>query len=355
MRRLLLPLLAVLATLGGGAFAMDALRSGAQPPGFGMTISPARQTIAPGQRVSFSVTVRRADRRVSLRAVRLPRGVRAGFKLGDGTRSRVVPAGQNGAILTLVASRRADPGRSRIVVRAKSRGRTRRRAVRLTLVSPRDRLVRVMTRPRSRTVLAGETAGYRVYMRRRRRGRVRLGVTGLPEGTRASWSRSPRLRGRRRSVRLRLLVAPDAERGSSRPVIYVRGRLPSRDAVVVLNVEEGREFEISGDLGPLLYPGADEPLELRLTNPNGFTIEVTRLHVAIRPGTSNEGCGSDNYAVAQYSGAYPLRLRPGTTALGKLVGDRAQWPRVRMLNLPTNQDVCKHARLTLDYSGTATR
>jgi hypothetical protein len=213
----------------------------------------------------------------------------------------------------------------------------------------------VGVRPKRRTVLAGDAATYRVQVHRRWRSPLGLGVRGLPPGVRASWSPRRPLPGGRTRTRLRLRVSPEVEPGSHRLVVYARRRRVRRDAVIVLTVREGRDFAIGGDLGPPLYPGRTEPLELVLTNPNHFAIAVTELRVAIRPDTGNEGCASDNYAVAQYSGPYPLRLPPGRTPLGELVPNRSVWPHVSMLNLPRNQDACKNARITLDYGGEAGR
>jgi hypothetical protein len=93
-----------------------------------------------------------------------------------------------------------------------------------------------------------------------------------------------------------------------------------------------------------------------LTNPHPFDIRVTALRVRVRPDTTNPHCSGDaNFAVTQYSGGYPLVLHPGSTRLSARVSNSASWPQVSMHNLPTNQDACKNARLSLDYEGLATR
>lgn len=351
MRFLPVLLVALLAVFAGGAVAMQALRTNDEQPGLRLSIVPARQTASPGQRLAFSVTVSPTDRPVRLRATRLPPGMRAVFRLNNGARSAVVPPGQNGAILTVVASRTARPGPTRIVVLASSAGRTRRRAVRVTLV-PRRRPFSIVARPARLTVLAGKAGAYAVRLRGRAHRGVRLRVRGLPGGVRPAWSPSATLAGGHRG-RLTVRVWPGTPPGSRRIVISA-GRV-RRAAVVVLNIRQGRPFGISGDLGALLSPGRNEPLDLRLTNPNDFTIKVSELSVAIRPTTSNPGCGADNYAVTQYRGPYPLTLPPGTTSLAGLVSDRSLWPQIGMLDRPTNQDACKLARLTLDYDGKAAR
>jgi hypothetical protein len=114
-------------------------------------------------------------------------------------------------------------------------------------------------------------------------------------------------------------------------------------------------FGIGGDLTALLHPGGGGPLNLVLSNPHPFDVRVTALSVRVGAGTTNAHCRGDiNYAVAQYSGTYPLVLPPGSTRLSALVSDSSVWPRVSMHDLPTNQDACQDAVLALDYSGLAT-
>jgi hypothetical protein len=128
-----------------------------------------------------------------------------------------------------------------------------------------------------------------------------------------------------------------------------------RYAVSTLTPAAARRFTIRGDLASALFPGADEPLDLALTNPHSFRLRIRALHVRMQPLTSEPGCRSDrHYGVSQYAGPYPLTLGPGRTQLGALV-PRAAWPRISMYDLPSNQDVCKGATVRLAYSGTATR
>jgi hypothetical protein len=125
--------------------------------------------------------------------------------------------------------------------------------------------------------------------------------------------------------------------------------------VVVLSVVRPRPFRIGGDLTAPLYPGRRAPLDLVLTNPHSFDLRVISLTVSVREKTSRPACsGGANFAVTQYSGAYPLLLPPGTSRLSTLVSDATRWPQLSMHDLATNQDACKQTALTLDYRGQAT-
>lgn len=117
-----------------------------------------------------------------------------------------------------------------------------------------------------------------------------------------------------------------------------------------------RPFGVSGELGRTLRPGTGGPLNLVLTNPHRFDVRVRSLVVELRARTTKPGCsGRGNYAITQFQGRYPLVLSPGSTPLSTLRPDSATWPRVAMRDLPVNQDACRGARLSLAYSGRATR
>jgi hypothetical protein len=207
--------------------------------------------------------------------------------------------------------------------------------------------------PAHRLVPRGAAATYRVSVVRAPgfRERVELRVSKLPPGATATWTSSG----------LRVATSASQRLGSSRLVVSgtsrVGGRAIRRCSVAVLRVVESPPFAIGGGrLAAPLYPGGRGRLNLVLTNPNSFTLRVRALTVRVRADTTRPDCQGDvNYAVAQYSGRYPLVLRPGRTRLGALVGDSSFWPLVRMHDLPTNQDACKRAVLALAYSGLATR
>lgn len=164
----------------------------------------------------------------------------------------------------------------------------------------------------------------------------------------------------RRFVPRGTAVSAGQRLGSNRVVISGTSRVEARTirrcGAVVLGVMKSQPFGIGGNLAAPLYPGAGGRLNLVLTNPHRFALRVGALTVRVRARTTGRACRGDvNYAVAQYSGRYPLVLRPGRTRLSALVGDSSRWPLVRMHDLPTNQDACKRAVLRLHFSGLATR
>jgi len=199
----------------------------------------------------------------------------------------------------------------------------------------------------------------------------------VPQGTTARYTfRLARAAGFRRQVTLRVLrlprgataaltptaltVATSAGQrpGSDRLVVEgtsrVDGKTVRRYAAVVLTVVGARQSPIAGDLATPLYPGASAPLDLVLTNPHPVDIRIAALSVSVGVVTTNPHCGGDvNYAATQYSGGYPLVLHPGSTRLSALVSNSSAWPQISMHNLPTNQDACRGAVVSLQYSGRA--
>lgn len=362
MRRLLLTLLAGLAALSGGAYAMRALHAGGQGE-FDLSIQPDRQTAIGSQAVTYSVTVTRAkafNGAITLRLARLPAGTRASWELADGTPSGVVPPGQNGASLILRTSSRTPIGERHVIVRASGGGQ--RRTSTLTLLHKRRRYFDLTAGPVRQLTGQGDAAVIAVHVARARgfAATVRLSVLRHPPHATMAWLPRRSIGRAGRDATLFVRVPNDARPGSSRLVIYgrsrTRGKRINRYAVVWLTVAPRGRFSVSGDLAVPLHPGLEAPLDLTLKNPNNFALRVLGLTVAVRPATSSSACnGSANFAVAPYSGPTPLLLRPGSTRLSALVPDPARWPQVAMLDLPFNQDACRRTRLVLDYGGTAVR
>jgi hypothetical protein len=116
----------------------------------------------------------------------------------------------------------------------------------------------------------------------------------------------------------------------------------------------GQPFTISGGYGGLLYPGKTADLALRVANPNGQPILVTRLTVTIQLGSSKAGCdGPRNLQItpSNVSGANPLSVPANGSVT--LPSGSVSAPRVTMLNLSTNQDACKGAVFSFAYSGSS--
>ena len=207
----------------------------------------------------------------------------------------------------------------------------------------------------------GDQTNYQVNVTRTAgfSGPVNLSVAGLPKGATASWNPSTPSRARAQARRCRSQTAGNTPTGSYDLTITgtgtVGGKTVSRSAAATLIVQKTQDFRIAGNLGTPLAPGRKAPLNLALTNPYSFDLQITNLAVALA-GTNNPGCsGAQNFAVTQMPAArYPITLPAGQTrTLGQLGVADGDKPQVAMLNQPWNQDACKNAAITLDYSGSA--
>ncbi|MFA5890821.1 MAG: hypothetical protein WDA27_07710 [Actinomycetota bacterium] len=101
-----------------------------------------------------------------------------------------------------------------------------------------------------------------------------------------------------------------------------------------------------------LYPGVWRWLEITLTNPHNFAISVTSLTVTVV--SSPASClASTNIEIEQapLSATHPVVVPRG----GSVAMTGTDRPRIRLRNLPTNQDACKGAHFGLSYKGSATK
>lgn len=113
-------------------------------------------------------------------------------------------------------------------------------------------------------------------------------------------------------------------------------------------------FTMTGNARGALYPGAPPtPIAVTLSNPNAADIFVTSLTVGLATGGLPAGCSASWFSLtpSDVSPDAPVRVpargsvtlpAPGVTA-----------PTLALVESGTNQDACRNARLTLNYSGSA--
>jgi len=352
-----LMLLGVLALSGFGALAVFAAGGKAD---FSIAASPSSQTIAQGQSTSYSVTVTPANGfngAVTLSVSGLPSGATASWKLSNGTSSNVIPAGLTSATLTVNTAASTPNGTTQPVITGTSDKLSHTTTVTLVVQPPAQQNFTLSASPASRTILQSDDTSYDVTVNRTGgfTGQVSLSAAGLPKGATSSWGGSS-------GTTLQVQTASNAQEGTYTLTITgsgtIAGNAVSRTATVTLIVQKNQGLGISGSLVGPLAPGRKLPLDLSITNPANFDVKVTNLGVTIEEGTSRPGCsGSQNFKVTQVPAArYPITVPAGQirtlTQLGVANPDK---PQVEMLDQPWNQDACKNATITLDYSGTATK
>jgi hypothetical protein len=214
----------------------------------------------------------------------------------------------------------------------------------------------------------GATVRYAITIHRRHfHPRVRLAFSGrLPAGLRARF-----LSTRSRATRVTLLVRASTSVTTGRYRLTLRaraGRLTRRLTVTLTIVapasgsgtaSQSPPFGIAGDATTPLEPGVSQPLDLRITNPNSVPLIVDRVDVVVEAvnaprATSALPCSASDFAVQQFSGSLPVRVPPSSTdSLSGLGIPPAGWPHVGLLDLPTDQDGCQGASVTLGYEAAA--
>jgi len=113
-----------------------------------------------------------------------------------------------------------------------------------------------------------------------------------------------------------------------------------------------QDFSISGDAVDLLYPGAPaRPIALKLTNPNSVAILVTDVRVTVAPNTDCNPATNVVVTQSDVSTTKPVKILAGASVT--LPTQLVAAPKIRMLNLSTNQDACKNATFSLSYNGSA--
>jgi hypothetical protein len=363
-RKLSLTLVGVLAALAASGVAVFAAGGKAD---FAIAASPSSQTVTQGQSTSYSVTVDRVNGfagSVTLSVGSLPSGATASWKLSNGTSSNVVPPSLNSATLTIQTASTTPTATSQPVVTATSDKLSHTTTLTLAVQAAAQPNFTLAASPSSQTVVQGDQTSFSVNVNRTGgfSGAVSLSVSGLPKGATASWASSSTVSGPSSGATLVIDAAENTKEDTSALTVTgsgtINGSSVSRSAAVTLIVQKKQNFQIAGNLGTQLVPGRKVPLDLTLTNPYNFALQVTSTSVAIEEGTSRAGCsGTNNFKVTQIPASrFPITLPAGQPkTLGQLgVADAAK-PQVEMLDRPWSQDACKNAALTLDYSGSASK
>ncbi|MCO4238046.1 hypothetical protein [Pseudarthrobacter raffinosi] len=224
--------------------------------------------------------------------------------------------------------------------------------------------VTIQVNPSSRTVDRGDPVNYSVSLTSTNgfSGSVTPTVSGLPASTTAAFAPASVTLASGKTATVTLTVATSATTPDGKADLTIAtaaGASQAAGVVVQLYVQSSKKtFSISGNLGEPLTPGAKIALNLSFSNPNNKSLALSSLSVTIAGITRTRAavaaglpCTTADYAVTNYSGAYPLTVPVGSKSLQELNQDSAQWPQIAMLDTALNQDGCKGATLQLSYSG----
>ncbi|MGH2869327.1 MAG: hypothetical protein ACRDNK_17415 [Solirubrobacteraceae bacterium] len=257
--------------------------------------------------------------------------------------------------------------------------------------------------PAPAAVRAGSAVRYRITIHRHRfAGRVTLRISPRPpSGTRAKFSPA---KTRRSSSTLTILTGRQMLPGAYRIHLRAKGGKLTRSSWLTLTIAAphngspgpgtGRgnvtpppvtdvtappvspppvtpppvspppvtppPFTIAGNVAGPLQPGAPQPINLQITNPNASPLVVENLSASVSAlsaprATASLPCTLSDFSVQAFSGPLPLTIPASSTrSLAELGIPAAQWPQLSLLDLPTDQNGCQAASLTLAYGGNAT-
>jgi hypothetical protein len=354
-----LALLGVLVTLIGGAAVYAAT---AKKTDFSLAAAPASQTVSQGGTASYTITVTRLNGftgSVALAASNLPSGATAQF-----SPSSTIDSTATTGTLKLKAGSATPAGTYTVTVTGTSGSLVHSTTVQLVVQSAAQPAFTVAASPASQTVAQGGATSFSVTVARTGgfTGSVGLAVSGLPSGATATWSPSSTVASTAAGATLNVQTATSTPTGTFNLSISgtgtINGQPSVQSATVALVVSQSQSLQISGDATGLLTPGTTVPLNLTLTNPYNFTLQVSGISIAMQEGTSNAGCSaSQNFTLKQLGATvYPLALPAGASRTLSQLGvlDR-DMPKLNMINQPWNQDACKNATVRLTYSGSATK
>ncbi len=128
----------------------------------------------------------------------------------------------------------------------------------------------------------------------------------------------------------------------------------------VFQLTNAARFDISGSLANPLYPGTGQELELTFTNPNPTPITIAAgdvgIDIVVNGAAALDCPATPNFSVTQTL-TVALTIPANTLTpmtLTQLGIAPSAWPRIDMVETGVNQDACKNATLTLNYSAGAT-
>lgn len=333
---------------------------------FSLGTSPSSQTVTAGQAATYSVSITRANGftgAATLSVAGLPSGTTAAWKLADGTVTNVVPSSQNSATLALQTTAGTPAATTSPVITAVSGNLSHAASVTLVVQGAAQPSFALAATPATQTVVQTDSTSYALSITRSGgfTGAVSLAIGGLPNGASTTFSPSSPVTGSTTTVTID--TAANASTGAYTLTVTgsatIAGSTVVRSATVGLTIQKNQGFGITGglDSAHMVYPGSQQSVNLTLSNPLNQDLRITAITVSVEQSTSKSGCsGSTNFQVLQIpAGAYPIVLPANATrTLSQLGLAAASQPILKMLDLG-NQDACKGASLTLDYTGTATK
>jgi hypothetical protein len=354
----LLGVLVLLATAAYGVFAA------ASKPDFTLSAAPSTQTVSPGGKTSYTVSISRLNGftgSVSLSLSKLPTGATASFSPNP------IGSTQSSSVLTVITSSSTPTGTYTLTVTGTSGNLSHSSSVTLVVQKGQTPDFTVSVSPTSQQLLQGDQTTYTVSVASVAgfTSAVTLSVSGLPNGVTGSFAPNP--------------VAPTPTPGTKSTLsnastgnftLTITGTSGSlvHSQQVALAVLQTMAFSIRGDANTSkLFIGLRTPVDPFISNPySNFGLSISSIIVTLGSVTAPGACSLQDFRIEQLDPtAYPVVVPAGAqnATLSSLIqAGHPSWsanqvrlalPQLTLLNRTINQDGCKNATISFSYSGSA--
>ena len=271
---------------------------GAPKPSFSVSVAPASQTVTAGQDALYTVAIKRQNKHagaVDLSVSGLPDGATGTF-----VPDPVPGSGTSSSLAVKTDAEDTPAGTYTVKVEGISGSITSSSTAKLVVVSQAQPSFSLAATPAQSVISADDTTSHQLAISRSGgfEDAVALSASGLPAGVAAVFGSNPAAGS---STTLDFISDHNPKTGTYTVTITGTGFAPNEitsSTSVVLTVEEKKPFQISGNPTDTLAPGKPVPLNLTLTNPHNFALNVTEVAVDVDRLTSEPGCdGEQNYSV----------------------------------------------------------
>jgi hypothetical protein len=361
-RKFGLTLLGVLVVLGTASYAVLAAAS---KPDFSVAASPSSQTVSPGGKTTYGVSVSRLSGftgSVSLSVSGLPAGTGSSFSVNP------IGSSQSSSVLTVNTSSSTPAGSYTLAIKGTSGNISHSTSVSLVVQKGQTPDFAISASPTSQQVLQGDQNTYAVTVSSVAgfSGQVSLSVSGLPKGVTAT--ASPSTVTPTGSSTLTVVAAPNASLGNYMlSITGMSGKL-SHSAQVALTVLETVSFSVGGNANPTkLYPGLRTAVDPRISNPySSIGLSISSISATLTGVSAPGACSLQDFSLQQLdASAYPVVAPAGVqnATLSSLIQQgHTSWtaqqvskalPQLTLLDRAVNQDGCKNASISFHYTGSA--
>jgi hypothetical protein len=361
-RKFGLTLLGVLVVFGTVSYAVLAAAS---KPDFSIAASPSSQTVSPGAKTTYAVSVTRLNGftgSVSPAVSGLPSGATGSFSVNP------IGSSQSSSVLTVNTSSSTPSGNYTLSITGTSGNLSHSTAVKLVVQKGQTSDFAIAVSPPSQQVLQGDQTTYKLSVSSVAgfTKPVSLSVSGLPKGVTATASPNPVTPGTNST--LTVVAASNASIGNYTLTITGKSGSLVHSAQAALAVLQTASFSISGNANPVkLYPGLRTPIDPRISNPYSNTgLSISSISATLTGVSAPGACPLQDFSLRQLDAtAYPVVVPAGVqnTTLSSLIQQaHPSWtaehvnntlPQLTLVNRPVNQDGCKNASISLHYASSA--